>query len=644
MNLQKIDIISDILLESKNFSIEEKEEYISHFLRKKINKPIISVGSGTCGTIAGAGDTYKEIEKYLKERHIDGKIQKTGCIGICSIEPIVEVQLPGRNRLFLKNITADKVMNVFDDIFHFNIPKEYVLGQIYDETHTEWPNVVDILEIPFFKLQNRIVLKNCGLINIFDINEYIVHGGYKAFVKVINNYTSEEVCEIIEESGLRGRSGGGYPTGKKWKSALFNSASQKYLICNAEESDPGAFMDRAIIEGDPHRLIEGMAIAAYSIGASKAYIYIRAEYEMAIKIIEWAIKEAKEKGLLGQNILNSGFSLEINIQRCPGAFVCGEETALISSIEGKRGMPETKPPYPVQKGLFNKPTLINNVETLATVPDIIKNGPAWFSSIGTITSKGTKIFALSGKIANTSLIEVNMGTTLRQVVYNIAGGILDEQPFKALILGGPIGHCITEKELDTPIGFDELKKAGVSMGSGGIIVLDKNNCIIDTLRYFMDFMQHQSCGKCIPCREGTKRMYEILTNLTRRPQSNIENAPIERLKSVMQLEPLADVMRITSLCGLGQSAANPILSALSKFRSDFEEHLYERYCSAAICKELRTYYIVPENCTGCALCVRKCPTNAIVGTKKMIYYIIEDLCIGCGDCVSSCKFNAILRK
>ncbi|HOK52421.1 MAG TPA: NADH-ubiquinone oxidoreductase-F iron-sulfur binding region domain-containing protein, partial [Bacteroidales bacterium] len=610
--------------------------------RRHVTVPSIKVGMGTCGTIAGANRTFEAIQQYLSERSISANCVRVGCLGLCSLEPLVEVHLPGRCRLLLKNVHHSEVFPILDDLFHQILPEEYAFAQYRDEALSPWNNVPFVEELPFFSLQNRVVLANCGKINPFDIEEYLSAGGYKAFQKAISVYTSAEVCDLIEESGLRGRSGGGFPTGRKWKSVLYSNAAQKYVICNAEESDPGAFMDRAIIEGDPHRVLEGISIAAYAVGATKAYIYIRTEYTIAIQTLEQAIRQAREKGLLGQNILNSGFSLDISIKKCPGAFVCGEETALIASIEGKRGMPETKPPYPSAQGLFKKPTVVNNVETFANVPAIIQNGPAWFAAIGTAQSKGTKIFAISGKTKYTGVVEVNMGTTLRKIIFDIIGGIKDNKRLRAIFLGGPIGHCLTESEMDIPIGFDELRQAGLSMGSGGMVVLDEDNCIVDTLRYFSHFMQHQSCGKCIPCREGTRRLSEIFDKLTRKPDPLYKSAPIERIKAIMQLEPLADVMRTTSLCGLGQSAATPVLSALQKFKSDFEEHLYERKCSANVCKQLRSYSISPKACTGCGVCVPKCPTEAIKGSLRSTYYIIEELCISCGKCVDACKFNAIL--
>jgi NADH:ubiquinone oxidoreductase subunit F (NADH-binding)/(2Fe-2S) ferredoxin len=640
-----IDIIRDVLLNEKQVFSSGIISKLANLRRESIDKPIISVGAGTCGMVAGALKTFETVVEYVSERKIDVNVQKVGCLGLCNFEPLIDIQLPGKTRIVLKNVTEDKVFSILDDIFHSIIPQEHVFAQYHNDNFAEWQAVPVLEKLPFFMKQKRQVLQLCGKINPYDINEYIAYGGYRAFVKTIRNYTSEQICDIIEESGLRGRSGGGFMTGKKWKMAHFAPANQKYLICNAEESDPGAFMDRAIIEGDPHRMLEGMAIASYAIGASKAFIYIRSEYHVAIRTLETAINQAKEKGLLGHDILSSGFNLDISIKKCPGAFVCGEETALISSIEGMRGMAETKPPYPSISGLFNKPTVVNNVETLANVPAIIQNGPEWFGKVGTSNSKGTKIFALSGKIATTGLVEVPMGITLCEIVYDIAGGIKDGKKLKALLLGGPVGYCITEKELDISIDFDELKKNGAAfMGSGGLVVVDEDNCILDLLKYFMDFMQYQSCGKCIPCREGMKRQHEILTSITRRPANPGDQTALDRFKSVVQLEHLAEVMKQTSLCGLGQSAINPILSALEKFKDEFEEHVFDRKCRASVCKELRTFYIDAEACTGCSICAKKCPENAIVGSKQMPYFILEESCTGCGICKDVCKFNAVFIK
>ena len=447
---------------------------------------------------------------------------------------------------------------------------------------------------------------------------------------------------MVEKSGLRGRGGGGFPTGTKWKFALNAPGDQKYLVCNADEGDPGAFMDRAVIEGDPHRLLEGMAIAAYAIGASKAYVYIRAEYPLAIKRLKHAIAEATEYGLLGYNILDSGFNLNIVIKQGAGAFVCGEETALINSIEGRRGMPRPRPPFPAVKGLFDKPTVINNVETLANLPSLAANGPEWFSAVGTKTSKGTKVFALSGKVSRTGLVEVAMGTKLRDIVFQIGGGIGNGKKYKAVQIGGPSGGCIPEQHLDIDIDYESLKTVGAMMGSGGLVVMDEDNCMVDVAKFFMNFIQRESCGKCIPCREGTRRMLEILQRITRSRRTEKGHDALERFMGVMYLNRLAEVIKDTSLCGLGQTAPNPVLSTLRWFRDEYEAHVYERRCPAGACVELLNYRIDPKKCKGCTICAKKCPSEAIMGSAKTPHYIIPDKCIGCSTCVDVCRFGAVI--
>jgi NADH:ubiquinone oxidoreductase subunit F (NADH-binding)/Pyruvate/2-oxoacid:ferredoxin oxidoreductase delta subunit len=449
---------------------------------------------------------------------------------------------------------------------------------------------------------------------------------------------------MVEESGLRGRSGSGFSAGKKWKIANQTSADQKYLICNAEESDPGAFMDRAIMESNPHLLIEGIAIAAYGIGATKAYIYIRTEYSEAIRKLEQGLQAARDLGIIGHDIFSSGFNLDIIIRKGPGAFVCGEETALINSLEGKRGMPQTKPPFPATSGLHKKPTVINNVETLSNIPLIIANGAKWFRETGTEDNYGTKIFAVSGKTKNTGLVEVALGTSLRTIIYDIADGINEDKAFKAVQLGGPSGCVIPAANLDTPATFEGLKSAGAVMGSGGMIVMDEDTCMVDIVKYYMDFAQKQSCGKCIPCREGTRRMSEILESITKKPVDENSHTTLERFKGVMQLESLANVMRDTSLCGLGRSAPNPVISSLKHFREEFEEHIFDRNCQASICNELRTYFIGIDVCTGCSICAKKCPADAIIGTPRHPYFIVEEKCTGCGLCYEVCKFGAVFYR
>ncbi len=609
---------------------------------EKIDKPIIFIGAGTCGLGAGADKILEVTRAYLSEKNIDTEIIETGCVGLCSSEPLMDVQLPGKNRISFEKVTSDLAEEILSAVFSGNpIPENNVLGQYSAGGNEEWDGIGYIAEHPFFKPQKRLVLKNCGIRNPISIEEYIAAGGYRSYLKGLRSYSPGDICDKVEKSGLRGRGGGGFSTGRKWKFAFNVESDQKYLVCNADEGDPGAFMDRAIIEGDPHRLIEGMAIAAYAIGATKSYVYIRAEYPLALKRLEIALEQAREYGLLGKNIFDSGVDFEIKVKMGAGAFVCGEETALIHSIEGKRGMPRPRPPFPATEGLFGKPTIINNVETLANIPSIIEKGEEWFASIGTETSKGTKVFALSGKISLTGLVEIPMGTTVREVIYDIAGGIRGGKKFKAVQIGGPSGGCITEQNLDIPIDYDSLIEVGAMMGSGGMVVMDEDTCMVDVAKFFMDFIQRESCGKCIPCREGTRRMLEILEDITHKPVNGSSHHALRRFKGVTQLEKLGKVIKETSLCGLGQTAPNPVLSTLKWFRDEYEEHIFERECRAGVCTELRTFTIDVDKCTGCTVCAKKCPTGAIIGARKTPHFIVDDNCISCGTCVQVCKFDAI---
>ncbi len=549
--------------------------------------PLIFVGAGTCGLGAGAGKIINAIENYCKDKGITAAVVKTGCIGLCSAEPIVDVKMPGKARISFGSVSEDQVAGLLENVMQGIIPKEIdILGQIISGNEKKWEGIRELKDHPFFKPQIRFVLENCGVIDPENLQEYIARRGYQALSNVLSRHTPEEVCTIIELSGLRGRGGGGFPTGKKWRMALSTPSHQKYFICNADEGDPGAFMDRAVLEGDPNRLLEGLAIASYAIGASKAYVYTRAEYPLAIKHLETAIKQAKEAGLLGHNILDSSFSLDIVIKQGAGAFVCGEETALIHSIEGKRGMPRIRPPYPSTSGLFGKPTVINNVETLANVPYIILEGAEAFNRYGTENSKGTKVFALSGMVKRTGLVEVPMGTTIRQIVYDIADGIIGGRKCKGVQMGGPAGGCIPEQYLDVEIDYESLKKYGAIMGSGGMVVLDEGTCMVDLAKFFMEFIQKESCGKCIPCREGTKRMLEILQTITRGRHKEKDVDALERFQGIMELEKLAKSIKELSLCGLGQAAPNPVLSTLNYFRHEYEAHIFERMCEADVCREL----------------------------------------------------------
>ena len=623
---------------------EDLQAKLAEIKREKIKKPIISISKSTPSIIAGAYSLEKNVRDYLQERSLDSEIIEMGSFGLINYEPVLSIQLPGKNKLYFKNVSSQNIISILDGAFNNYIQEENVIGQERNNLSESWEYIPFLDEIAYFKNQQRLVLKNCGFVNPNSIEEYIAFGGYKSFFKIIRHNTPNEICNIIDESNLRGRGGDGYPTGKKWKIACDTLSDQKYLICNAGESDPGAFMERLLIESDPHKLIEGIAIASYAVSVQKAYIYIESEYELAIERLQRAIRQAKDFGILGHDILESGYSLDIIVKKGAGAYVCGEETAVISSIEGKRGKPSAKPPYPATKGLFGRPTVVNNVETLVNVPVIIEKGADWFNSIGTIDSKGTKVFSISGKAENSGLVEVEMGTPLRDVIFRAAGGIKNGKRFKAVHIGGPSGGCLAEEHLDILIDYDSMLLTGTSLGSAGIVVLDEDNCIIDNVKYYMNFLKKESCGVCIPCREGTRRMHEILENITTRPEDDNGHTTLQRFKGVMQLENLAEVLKDTSMCGLGKKAANPVLSTLKWFRNEYEEHIFERNCEAGVCQGLRAFEINVDACTGCTLCAKKCPTGAILGTVKNAHFIVQDKCISCGICYDTCKFSAIISK
>ena len=625
--------------------LAEARKTLEDLRRDDVTRTVIFLGTGTCGLGAGAARTREAIESYLADKGVDAELVEVGCVGLCSVEPIMEVQMPGRARLAMRQVTADKVAGLLDTVLGGDAPDaESVMGQYRSEKASAWDGVAFIDEHPFFKSQTRWVLANCGHIDPKNMGEYIARGGYQALAKSLRDTTPEELCDMVEASGLRGRGGGGFPTGKKWKFALGTPSDQKYLVCNADEGDPGAFMDRAVIEGDPHRLVEGLGIAAYAIGASKAYVYIRAEYPLAIRHLRKAIEDARAMGLLGENILGSGFNLDIVIKMGAGAFVCGEETALLHSIEGKRGMPRPRPPFPATSGLFGKPTIINNVETLANLSTVVGEGPEAFASVGTEPSKGTKVVAISGKVNRTGLAEVAMGTTVREIVFDIAGGIANDKDYKAVQIGGPSGGCIPTQHLDTQVDYESLKTVGAMMGSGGLVVMDEDTCMVDVAKFFMDFIQRESCGKCIPCREGTRRMLEILKAITRGRKTEQDIEALERFQGIMYLNRLAESIKDTSLCGLGQTAPNPVLSTLRFFRDEYEAHIYERKCPSGVCRELIEYRIDPDKCKGCTLCAKKCPSGAIMGAPKSPHYIVPDKCIACGACEAACKFDAIIKE
>ena len=640
----KTFLIEKVLMFESDTLLPETEKVLQHVRREKPDNPVIFVSSGTSSVIAGSLKTCSAIETYIKENEPSAGLVLVGCNGPATFEPLVCIQIPGKNKLFFRNITEEKVEPLLNGVFHNDINEDDLVGQTGTKGFELWAGIPFMDELPFFKKQKRIVLGNCGCYDPESIEEYIARGGYRAYIKAIRHYTFEEVCDIIERSGLRGRSGGGYLTGLKWKHALNTTSNARYLICNAKESDPGAFTDRTILESDPHRLIEGIAIAAYAIGASNAIIFMRSGSDHAKNRLQKAIERARDYGLFGHNIFYSGYNLDIIIRIEPGAFVCGEETALINTLEGKRGMPQLKPPYPTSAGLFGKPTVINNVETLMNVPLIMQNGPEWFRTLGTENSPGTKVFAVAGKGRMSGVVEIEMGTTIRTILEDIADGIKEGKEFKAIQLGGASGSFITSENLDIAIDYEDLKEKGIGMGAGGFVIIDENTCMVDLVRYYMEFIRNESCGKCIPCREGTGRMLEILESVIRKPLNEDSGTTLERFKGVMQLETIASVMKDTSLCGLGQTAPNPFISALINFRDEFEEHIFDRKCRANICRGLRTFSIDVDKCTGCTACAAKCPVNAIYGTRLQPYFIVEEKCIGCGICFDICKFSAINVK
>ena len=588
---------------------------------------------GTGCTASSSTEIVDNLNDCIQKYHLENEVNvvKTGCFGLCQKGPIVAIYPEKVFYSHVKPEDAEKI--IVDHIMHGSVVKDLELYDIDPETNEKIQNID---KIKFYEKQERIALRNCGKINPEDITEYIAMDGYEALGKALTTMTPQEVIDVMKASGLRGRGGAGFPTGLKWQFEKDQESDEKYVICNADEGDPGAFMDRSILEGDPHAIIEGMAIMAYAVGAQTGYIYIRAEYPIAVHRLKVAIKQARELHLLGDNILGTDFSFELEIRLGAGAFVCGEETALIASIEGKRGMPTPKPPFPAVKGVWGKPTSINNVETLANVAQIILKGADWYSAIGTEKSKGTKVFALGGKIQNTGLVEIPMGTTLRDIIYEIGGGCPNGKKFKAVQTGGPSGGCLTEKELDTPIDYDNLIQAGSMMGSGGMIVLDEDSCMVDVARFYMEFIVEESCGKCTPCRVGTKRLLEMLIKITKGEGT---------LEMLDEMEELCYQIKDTALCGLGQTAPNPILSTLSHFRDEYIAHIVDKKCPAGVCKSLLTYSIDPELCRKCSLCSKKCPVNAISGVAgKESFRIDTTKCIKCGTCLETCRFGAVSRK
>ena len=606
---------------------EQAEKIAEHSTYRKQ----VLVCGGTGCTSSHSMKVIEQLERSLRENNIkDVIVVKTGCFGLCALGPIMIVYPEGA---FYAQMTPEHAKTVVEQ--HLVEGGHIVKELLYQGTVHEDGSIIPFGETPFYKKQMRIALRNCGLIAAEDIEEAIAAGDYAALEKVLTSMTPDDVINEMLASGLRGRGGAGFPTGRKWAFARNSQGDVKYVCCNADEGDPGAFMDRSVLEGDPHCVLEAMTIAGYAIGAHQGYIYVRAEYPVAVQRLRIAIDQAHEYGLLGKDILGLGFDFDIEIRLGAGAFVCGEETALMTSIEGHRGEPRPRPPFPAVKGLFGKPTILNNVETWANVNPIILKGAKWFSSIGTETSPGTKVFALGGKITNVGLVEVPMGTTLREIVEEIGGGIPGGKKFKAAQTGGPSGGCIPAECIDTPIDYDSLLAIGSMMGSGGMIILDEDTCMVDIAKFYLEFTADESCGKCTPCRIGTKRLLQLLTKIT---EGKGEPEDLDKI------EELAAHMKQSSLCALGQSAPNPVLSTLRYFRKEYEEHILEKRCAAGVCKALMTYYVIPEKCKGCTLCARNCPVKAISGSVKQPHVIDTSKCVKCGLCMANCKFGAIVRK
>ena len=590
----------------------------------------VLICGGTGCTSSNSSKIIDEFNRQIKEKGLEDEVKviRTGCFGLCALGPIVIVYPEGA---FYSQIKPEDVTEIVDE--HL-IKGRIVKHLLYKET-IKGDEIISLNETPFYKKQKRVALRNCGVIDPENINEYIARDGYQALAKALTKYTPEEVIQIVKDSGLRGRGGGGFPTGLKWSFAAKNQADQKYVVCNADEGDPGAFMDRSVLEGDPNCIIEAMAICGYAIGASEGYIYVRAEYPIAVHRLSVAIEQARELGFLGKGILGTKFDFDLHIRLGAGAFVCGEETALMTSVEGNRGEPRPRPPFPAEKGLFSKPTAENNVETFANIPQIIRDGAEAFASVGTEKSKGTKVFALGGNINNTGLVEVAMGTTLREIIEDIGGGIPNGKKFKAAQTGGPSGGCIPAHLMDTPIDYDNLVAIGCMMGSGGLIVMDEDNCMVDIAKFFLEFTVDESCGKCSPCRIGTKRMKEILEKII---------AGNGTMEDIDKLDELAHYIKENSLCGLGQTAPNPVLATLKFFRDEYIAHVKDKSCPAGVCKALLNYYIDPQKCIGCTMCARNCPVGAISGSPRQPHVIDTTKCIKCGTCITVCKRQKAISK
>ena len=626
-------------------SLKDFDSVRSSGIKKLVpsDRPSISVGLATCGISVGGKTVYEEFEKQINEKDADIYLSKTGCIGFCKEEPIVNIKIPGKGILILHKITPKDVNGILDTLINNKQNFDKALCKI-----SKWDNIIGGFidygngfdntplwnSLNFFKGQRKIVLRNAGIINPEDIEEYIAVGGYNSLYKAIKQMSPEDIIKEIKESGLRGRGGAGFPTGLKWELAYNEKNEKKYVICNADEGDPGAYMNRNEMESDPHSIIEGMIIGGYTIGAKEGIVYIRAEYPLAVERLQKAIEDARSYNLLGNNIIDSDFDFDISVVKGAGAFVCGEETALIASIEGKSGRPKPRPPYPAQKGLWNKPTNINNVETWTNIPVIISKTGKWFSDIGTTNNSGTKVFSLVGKVKNVGLVEVELGTPIEKIVYDIGEGANDNKNVKAIQIGGPSGGCIPSTLFNTSVDYNNLTKLGAIMGSGGLVVMDQDTCMVDVAHFFLDFTVDESCGKCVPCRKGLNIMFEILEKIISGKGEN---------KDLQTLEELAYTVKKTSLCGLGQTAPNPILTTLKYFKDEYEAHIDQKICPAKVCKNFIEYTIEAQKCTGCTLCAKQCPVNAISGSKGKTHVINQEKCIKCGTCLAVCRFDAVLK-
>ncbi|KPL01176.1 MAG: NADH dehydrogenase [candidate division Zixibacteria bacterium SM23_73_3] len=613
-----------------SYQKKRKEAQKKWNLLKASKIPVIYLGTASCGRAAGAMEVLKSVQKTLKENRLKAKIVQVGCIGPCYLEPLMDIRLPSRPRISYANVNPEKATRIIESYLIKGDPLlQFAVGHFGDENVEFTNGVPAFFDLPMLKPQVRVVLRNCGFIDPEEIDHYLANEGYAGIMQAFSKLPQEVIAEV-GEAGIRGRGGAGFPTYKKWEICRNSPGESKYLICNADEGDPGAFMNRSLIEGDPHSVLEGMLIAAYAIGASHGYIYIRAEYPLAIARLKKAITQMKDYGFLGKNIQNSRFNFDITIREGAGAFVCGEETALIASIEGKRGMPKSRPPFPAVAGLFGMPTIINNVETLGTLPNILRNGASWYKGYGTRGNHGTKTFSLVGKVRRSGLVEVPLGMTLRKIIFDIGGGT--RKPFKAVQTGGPSGGCLSEEFLDTPVDYESLDAAGSIMGSGGLIVMDEDTCVVDVAHYFLDFTQKESCGKCSPCRVGSRHMVEILERIIK-GQGQADD--------LTKLQTLGETVKRGSLCGLGQTAPNPVLTTLRYFRPEYLLHVTEKHCPSAVCRELIEYRVIPEKCTGCQRCVSVCPTGAITGPRAEPHNLDPSKCIKCRACYEICRFDAI---